>query len=60
MFLQCILAILIVAAVANAVPIEFAGYHAPVYHAAAPLVHAPIAKALVPEPVVSVYFHTKK
>lgn len=49
--LQCILAILAIVAVSNAIPIEFGHYASPIYHS--PLGHAPIAKALVPEPVVS-------
>lgn len=49
---QCIVAILLVAAIAHAVPVDFGygphGYAAPAY------VHAPIAKAIVHEPIVSI------
>lgn len=43
---QCILVVFVIFAVSNAIPIELGHYASPVY--------APIAKAIVPEPIVSV------
>ncbi|GAB0096166.1 cuticle protein [Sergentomyia squamirostris] len=48
----CVVAILLLAAVASAVPIEYGHYGAPaLVHAAPAYVHAPIAKAVVHEPI---------
>lgn len=46
LLLQCILVVFAIVAVSNAIPIELGHYAAPVY--------APVAKAILPEPVVSV------
>lgn len=52
---QYIVTVLVIAAVANAVPIELGHYgHAPLLHAA-PIYHSPIAKHIVAEPVVRVH-----
>jgi hypothetical protein len=49
--MKCIATILAIAAVATAVPIEYYGHpHAQLLHAS-PLIHAPIAKHVVAEPI---------
>lgn len=46
-YFQCILVVFAIAAMSNAIPIEFGHYASPVY--------APVAKAILPEPIVSVW-----
>lgn len=46
-YFQCILVVFAIIAVSNAIPIDFGHYAAPIY--------APVAKAIVPEPIVSVF-----
>lgn len=45
-YFQCILVVFAIIAVSNAIPIELGHYASPIY--------APVAKAIVPEPIVSV------
>lgn len=50
--MKCVIAIVFCVAVASAIPIELNYAHGPAYvHAAPAYVHAPIAKAIVAEPV---------
>lgn len=52
--LQCFVAVLLVAAVAQAVPVEYGHYAAPALVHAAPIyAHGPIAKHVIAEPDVS-------
>lgn len=44
-YFQCILAVIAIIAVSNAIPFELGHYASPIY--------APVAKAIVPEPIVS-------